>query len=75
MSGPAPQAQPERNVEIFVRHCAGDTYRALGKRYGISFNRVEQITKRAALRLVFDAPMTLPACTGAWCFIKKLRDQ
>ena len=60
-----------RNIELFVRHCAGESYRSLGASHGISGACVEQIVKRAAARLASHLPVTLPTARGAWTVARK----
>jgi hypothetical protein len=64
-------SQDDRNAEIFVRHCAGETFAQLSAAYGISRNRAWSICRRAAYHLVLGLPMTLPSGNGAWRVAKR----
>lgn len=62
-----------RNAEIFSRHRDGETYASLGWEFGVSKARIEQIAKRAAERLALGLPITLPASSGAWTVVRRIR--
>jgi hypothetical protein len=47
----------ERNAEIFIRHCAGDSYSALGRAYGISKARAAKIAEQTAEKLLLGLPI------------------
>lgn len=62
----------DRNLEIFVRRCAGESVRAIGAAFGVSGQRVDQIAKRTAARLAIGVEPTLAAGAGSWVVRRRL---